>query len=39
MTCSGMVFVAVVLGTIAYVFAYSNVEKVIQIIVDITYGK
>ena len=39
LTCSGMVFVAVVLGTACYFIFYSYIRKVIQMILDITYGK
>lgn len=38
-TCSGMVFVAVVLGTLYYLVLYGYIRKIIQLIVDMTYGK
>ena len=39
MTCGGMVFVAVILGTIGYLITYFNIFKVMKIVVDKTYGK
>lgn len=40
MTCGGMVFMAVVLGTIAYaMFYYGVIRKIITIITELTNGK
>ena len=39
LTCSGMVFVAVILGTIGFLVIYFNIHRIMKIIVDITFGK
>lgn len=39
MTCSGMVFVAVILGTIGFLIIDVNVHKIMKEIIDKTYGK
>jgi len=39
LTCGGMVFVAVALGTIIYFVYYYYICKIVKIIIEKTYGK
>ncbi|RLU14892.1 hypothetical protein DMN91_012779 [Ooceraea biroi] len=39
LTCGGMVFVAVALGTLIYFVFYHYICRIMKIIVDKTYGK
>lgn len=39
LTCSGMVFIAVVLGTFGFFLFYYCVRTVVKVVTDETYGK
>ena len=39
LTCSGMVFIAVALGTTSYAVFYLFIRQVVKVVVDESYGK